>query len=45
MKEQISKAVAGVVETKEWKSISDLSEILPDSKMGDDAIPCFSFAK
>lgn len=45
MKEQISKAVAGVVETKEWKSISDLIEIPPDSKMGDYAIPCFSFAK
>ena len=45
MKEQISKAVAGVVEIKEWKSISDLIEIPPDSKMGDYAIPCFSFAK
>ena len=45
MKEQISKAVAGVVETKEWKSISDLIEIPSDSKMGDYAIPCFSFAK
>lgn len=45
MKEQISKVVAGVVETKEWKSILDLIEIPPDSKMGDYAIPCFSFAK
>ena len=45
MKEQISKVVAGVVETKEWKSILDIIEIPPDSKMGDYAIPCFSFAK
>lgn len=45
MKEQISKVVAGVVETKGWKSILDLIEIPPDSKMGDYAIPCFSFAK
>lgn len=45
MKEQISKVVAGVVETKEWKSILDLIEIPPDSNMGDYAIPCFSFAK
>ena len=33
MKEQISKAVAGVVETKEWKSISDLIEIPPDGRL------------
>lgn len=45
MKEQISKVVAGVVETQEWKTILDLIEIPPDNKMGDYAIPCFSFAK
>ena len=45
MKEQISKIVAEVVETQEWKTIFDLIEIPPDYKMGDFAIPCFSFAK
>lgn len=45
MKEKISKVVAGVVNTEEWKSILDLIETPPDNKMGDYAIPCFSFAK
>lgn len=45
MKEQISKVVAGVVGTQEWKTILDLIEIPPDNKMGDYAIPCFSFSK
>lgn len=45
MKEKISKVVAGVVNTADWKSILDLIETPPDNKMGDYAIPCFSFAK
>lgn len=45
MKEQISKVVTGVVKTQEWKTILDLIEIPPDDKIGDYAIPCFSFAK
>lgn len=45
MKEQISKVVAGVVGAQEWKTILDLIEIPPDNKMGDYAIPCFSFSK
>lgn len=45
MKEKISKVVAGVVNTEDWKSILDLIETPPDNKMGDYAIPCFSLAK
>lgn len=45
MKEKISKVVAGVVNTEDWKSILDLIETPPDKKMGDYAIPCFLFAK
>ncbi len=45
MKEKISKVVAGVVKVQDWKAILDLIETPPDSKMGDYAIPCFSFAK
>lgn len=45
MKEKISKVVAEVVNTEDWKSILDLIETPPDNKMGDYAIPCFSFAK
>lgn len=45
MKEQISKVVTGVVKTQEWKTILELIEIPPDDKIGDYAIPCFSFAK
>ena len=45
MKEKISKVVAGVVNTEDWKSILDLIETPPDNKMGDYAIPCFSFDK
>ena len=35
MKEKISKVVAGVVNTEDWKSILDLIETPPDNKMGD----------
>lgn len=45
MKEKISKVVAEVVNTEDWKSILDLIETPPDNKMGDYAIPCFSLAK
>ena len=45
MKEKISKVVAEVVKVQDWKAILDLIETPPDNKMGDYAIPCFSFAK
>lgn len=45
MKEKISKVVAEVVKVQDWKTILDLIETPPDNKMGDYAIPCFSFAK
>lgn len=45
MKEKISKCVAEVLGNYSWEQICELIEIPPDEKMGDFAIPCFSFAK
>lgn len=45
MKEKISKCAAEVLGNYSWKQICELIEIPPDEKMGDFAIPCFSFAK
>ncbi len=45
MKEAVSKVIADVVGITDLQKIQEVLETPPDSKMGDLAIPCFSFAK
>ena len=45
MKQAVSKVIADVVGITDLQKIQEVLETPPDSKMGDLAIPCFSFAK